>query len=335
MSSDEIIHILRQLYELGCPSEILGCNPSKSDEKEVSNIIETGCNLLLQPSQDKLELLKWIDSQIFSDITAENLDTSNKKHLAGFYSFNHLSCLISADSDGLFGQGSQDKARQLSDWKILLRALNTINQLQNTKNIDDKYDEAKRYMVFLSNEGCAIPVKHTSDSITKQTTKKGLTEKASSNNTKSIMIPRDLEKDIRTGKRPNFNAIELQTIRDNVVAEASSLQESNLSDNFNKSHRVQCNENDARQLDETTKLSDVMKNMENTCTSFKNLYLNDLQGWVNRTPKVETNSELEQTTKELSILLANIHERTDAISTIRSSLNSISSKSRELDSYLG
>ena len=107
MSSDEIIHILRQLYELGCPSEILGCNPSKSDEKEVSNIIETGCNLLLQPSQDKLELLKWIDSQIFSDITTENLDTSNKKHLAGFYSFNHLSCLISADSDGLFGQGSQ------------------------------------------------------------------------------------------------------------------------------------------------------------------------------------------------------------------------------------
>ena len=68
-------------------------------------------------------------------------------------------------------------------------------------------------MVFLSNEGCAIPVKPTSDSITKQTTKKGLTEKASSNNTKSIMIPRDLEKDIRTGKRPNFNAIELQTIR--------------------------------------------------------------------------------------------------------------------------
>ena len=123
--------------------------------------------------------------------------------------------------------------------------------------------------------------------------------------------------------------------RDNVVAEASSLQESNLSDNFNKSHRVQCNENDARQLDETTKLSDVMKNMKNTCTSFENLYLSDLQGWVNRTPKVETNSELEQTTKELSILLANIHERTDAISTIRSSLNSISSKSRELDSYLG
>ena len=112
MSSDEIIHILRQLYELGCPSEILGCNPSKSDEKEVSNVIETGCNLLLQPSQDKLELLKWIDSQIFSDITAKNLDTSNKKHLAGHLNpigevKDHLSCLISADSDGLFGQGSQ------------------------------------------------------------------------------------------------------------------------------------------------------------------------------------------------------------------------------------
>ena len=86
-----------------------------------------------------------------------------------------------------------------------------------------------------------------------------------------------------------------------------------------------------RQECNDTKLSEAMERMETTCSSFKHLYIHDLKGWVDRTPTVETNSKLEQTTKELCQVLSNIHETTASISTIRSSCNGISSKSRELD----
>ena len=91
--------------------------------------------------------------------------------------------------------------------------------------------------------------------------------------------------------------------------------------------------NNSEQSD-TINVSDAVKCMETACADFKNLYLHDLQGWVDRTPKVETNTRLEQTTEELSQVLSNIYRRTEANNTIRSSVNGIASKSRELDSYL-
>ena len=89
-----------------------------------------------------------------------------------------------------------------------------------------------------------------------------------------------------------------------------------------------------RQECNVTELSDAMERMKTTCTRFKNLYIQDLKGWVDRTPTVETNSKLEQTTKDLSQVLSHINETTASISTIRSSCNGIASKSRELDEYL-
>ena len=95
-----------------------------------------------------------------------------------------------------------------------------------------------------------------------------------------------------------------------------------------------CTDDGIGQECNVTKLSEAMERMETTCTSFINLYIHDLKGWVDRTPTVETNSKLEQTTKELSQVLSNIHETTASISTIRSSCTGIASKSRELDEYL-
>ena len=91
---------------------------------------------------------------------------------------------------------------------------------------------------------------------------------------------------------------------------------------------------DRRPEHSVTKLSEAMERMETTCTNFKNLYNHDLKGWVDRTATVETNSELEETTKELRQVLSNIHETTTSISTIRSCCNGIASKSRELDEKL-
>ena len=82
------------------------------------------------------------------------------------------------------------------------------------------------------------------------------------------------------------------------------------------------------------KLPDAMEQFEKACTSFDSLYSHDLKGWVDRMPKVETNSNLEQTTEKLRKLLSNIHEETEAISTIRASCNGIAVKSRQLDTLL-
>ena len=81
-------------------------------------------------------------------------------------------------------------------------------------------------------------------------------------------------------------------------------------------------------------LSDAMDKLELVCTSFDSLYAHDLKGWVDRMPKVETNSNLEQKTETLKNLLFNMHEKTKAISTIRASCNGIASKSRQLDTIL-
>lgn len=82
------------------------------------------------------------------------------------------------------------------------------------------------------------------------------------------------------------------------------------------------------------KLPDAMEQFEKACTSFDSLYSHDLKGWVDRMPKVETNSNLEQTTEKLRKLLSNIHDETEEISTIRASCNGIAVKSKQLDTLL-
>ena len=77
-----------------------------------------------------------------------------------------------------------------------------------------------------------------------------------------------------------------------------------------------------------------MNQLEKSCTSFDHLYSHDLKGWVDRMPKVETNSDLEQTTEKLRKQLSRINGKTEAISTIRTAYNGIVSKSRQLDSVL-
>ena len=66
-------------------------------------------------------------------------------------------------------------------------------------------------MMFLSDEGCAKPVQKPSDSNSNVVSKKAFVEKGS--NVKSILIPRDLEKIIRSKKSPKLNTSQLQAIR--------------------------------------------------------------------------------------------------------------------------
>ena len=129
--------------------------------------------------------------------------------------------------------------------------------------------------------------------------------------------------------------IVLNVCRDNVVAEVDLLSNADLDTTNQTPPEISGSTGeDRRQEHSSTKLSEAMERMETTCTNFKNLYNHDLKGWVDRTATVETNSELEETTKELRQVLSNIHETTASISTIRSCCNGIASKSRELDEKL-
>ena len=66
-------------------------------------------------------------------------------------------------------------------------------------------------MLFLSDEGCAKPVQKTCDFNSNTGSKKALVDKGS--NVKSILIPRDLEKIIRSRKAPKLSTSQLQAIR--------------------------------------------------------------------------------------------------------------------------
>ena len=122
---------------------------------------------------------------------------------------------------------------QLDSWKEMLRALQ-INQKINQKakegkSIEEEYQEAKRYMQFLSDQGCALPVspvievnvngpvkvngmgaKKTNRKDPKNT--KG-EEKGAIINSENLLIPRDIEKSIRDRKRSIITNDELQKIR--------------------------------------------------------------------------------------------------------------------------
>ena len=100
--------------------------------------------------------------------------------------------------------------RQLNAWRILLRALDASERLQNN-NFEEEFSSAKRYLLYLSDEGCAKPVAINDDTKTNPASKRGLGEKGL--NTKSMLIPRDLEKLIRMGRKPNLNTGQLKAIR--------------------------------------------------------------------------------------------------------------------------
>ena len=121
--------------------------------------------------------------------------------------------------------------------------------------------------------------------------------------------------------------------RDNVVAEVHSIPKEELSVEDDKKGSTSTDQIITNE-DCLPKLSDAMDQLQSACTSFDSLYSNDLKGWVNRMPKVVTNSNLEQKTEDLKRLLSSISEKTNAISTIRASCNGIASKSRQLDSIL-
>ena len=81
----------------------------KVAEEEKFSILETCSNLLLQPSQERNELLKWIDSQFFGE---DNYDFNEQKYSVGNMDQmakvqERLSCLISDDTAGFFGQVAQ------------------------------------------------------------------------------------------------------------------------------------------------------------------------------------------------------------------------------------
>ena len=91
---------------------------------------------------------------------------------------------------------------------------------------------------------------------------------------------------------------------------------------------------------ETPELSDVMKNivsyqsiksLADTSHKFKKIYDKDLKSWVDRTPMVETNPELEDITKKLATILSETTKKAEATSKIRSSVTGIALKSKELD----
>ena len=109
MSSEEILQISKRLCSLGCPFEILGCNPMKVAEEEKFSVLETCSNLLLQPSQNRNELLKWTDLQIFGEDDYDfNEQKSSVRNLDEMYKIKeHLSCIISDDTAGFFGQVAQ------------------------------------------------------------------------------------------------------------------------------------------------------------------------------------------------------------------------------------
>lgn len=130
----------------------------------------------------------------------------------------------------------------------------------------------------------------------------------------------------------DLNEFILTFFRDNVTAEVNSIPKEKLDvDAYPHSKSTELNEIKSQTA---LKLPDAMEQFEKACTSFDSLYSHDLKGWVDRMPKVETNSNLEQTTEKLRKLLSNVHEETEAISIIRASCNGIAVKSRQLDTLL-
>lgn len=67
-------------------------------------------------------------------------------------------------------------------------------------------------MQYLSEQGCAKPLS-TQIINTQTTSKKGVTDKTTATHAKSILIPRDLEKIIRTARNRQLDASQLKIVR--------------------------------------------------------------------------------------------------------------------------
>ena len=102
----------------------------------------------------------------------------------------------------------QDENSQLQTWRILLRALDASQHRLNS-DFEKKYDITKQYLAYLLEEGCANP---TASSIGGQTQlKKAAGDKVSYK--KPILIPRDLEKIIRSTNKTTLSTEQLGDIR--------------------------------------------------------------------------------------------------------------------------
>ena len=113
MSDNEIIFVLRNLCQFGCPAHILGFDPSVKSKEQDSSIIEMGIQTLFRPSEARNELLKWIDSELFANHSIENGDDStNEKTHPGTLDLmkgvkTRLSCILSSDIETFFGNKPQ------------------------------------------------------------------------------------------------------------------------------------------------------------------------------------------------------------------------------------
>ena len=67
MQRQDILEVLGQLNAAGCPADVLGCSlqtlPTKENEELALN--EFGHQLLIQASDHRNDILRWIDSKIF------------------------------------------------------------------------------------------------------------------------------------------------------------------------------------------------------------------------------------------------------------------------------
>ena len=94
---------------------------------------------------------------------------------------------------------------------MLIRSLKTFETIQNDNDFDKRFNKAKLYMQYLSDQGCAKPI--SQNSIAPTISKKGTGEKTTGMHAKSILIPRDLEKLIRTGDNRQLDMTQLKKIR--------------------------------------------------------------------------------------------------------------------------
>ena len=105
----EILEVLRHLVKAGCPTEILGCQPSKTlKEEDKLAVLDAGRQLLFQRSDHRQELLRWIDTQIFKCNERNNRTLDEHDSFTAVEKENKInervSCLVSGSaSDGLFG----------------------------------------------------------------------------------------------------------------------------------------------------------------------------------------------------------------------------------------
>ena len=98
----------------------------------------------------------------------------------------------------------------MGNWWTLVRTLYSSEKLQKNENLETECERAKRYMQYLSDQGCAKPIlAHDTQVISK----KGPRDKSLDMNAKSILISRDLEKLIRTGRNRQLDTTQLTTIR--------------------------------------------------------------------------------------------------------------------------